>query len=114
MALSGTYQQAEVPSCNSTTFFSLTLCLRFMRRRSGYNEEHYCAVTAASEHASCQIGIQRRHCELTSQVEHDSFSSGDKVIIAITHMHVWQGHRHDSNVVNLPPHTGISIQLHLK
>uniref|UniRef100_A0A7N6FDT3 UDP-glucose ceramide glucosyltransferase-like 1 n=1 Tax=Anabas testudineus TaxID=64144 RepID=A0A7N6FDT3_ANATE len=60
-----------------------------------------------AEHTSGLISIQRRHYESESQVEHDAFPSGDKVLIPITSMHVWQGRGCDSKVMSLiPPKAG--------
>ncbi len=53
-----------------------------MLRRTGDNEGHYCAVIAAAEHTSCHISTQRCHCQFESEVEHDAFPSGDKVLIS--------------------------------
>lgn len=45
------------------------------------DEDNYCSLTAAAEHASCHVSTQRRHSQSKSEVEHDAFPPGDEVFL---------------------------------
>lgn len=70
-----------------------------MLRRAGDNEEHYCAVIAATERTSRPISTQRRHCQSKSEVEHDAFPPGDKVLIIGHVLCVWHSNKSAKNMV---------------